>query len=249
MRRFKFVDWMNFHTEYSCEGDYEMPMDTHACFGSVFRRGFENKIIKLTYKIRVYNTLTKLNQGENNLALLNEKEIVEYLENAKKYCNYTFELTSKKGYYEITATLEGTHIAHKFLLTYIRYLYEMPFNLYLLEAFYLKKNVRVFKDVEILDLFNLVSATIPSHKHGTDIHAIGNSYDFKMLEPIEKIHKILEEGNLDRVNSIYRALNKKEFTTLVGDFENASYWTSFLKIRKRVDVYIENYIKILKHGE
>jgi hypothetical protein len=205
----------------------------------------ENKILKNIYTIRVCHSGKDITNGYSNQCYLSLIDIKRYLNQGKKIVNYTYTITKDKDYYYITADVQDIHIAHKFILTYIRYLYEMPFALYLYEAVHLKRDCVEFKRLDYLTIYNIVSATIPNYGHGTDIHNIGDSYAFKKLLSVNEIKQCFNDPNIMMLNDIFPKLEDPDFETLKFDFKTTEPWKFKKDRQQRIQTYLHNY-NILK---
>lgn len=241
------LNYLNFYTWYSSTGHFEHKMVREWCFSAIFYMHDlpEDKIIKNIYTIRICHSGKDIKDQYSNHCYISLPDIKRFLNQGKKFVNYTYTITKDKNYYYITADVQDTHIAHKFILSYIRYLYEIPFALYLYEAVHLKRECEEFKNLDYLNIYNIVSATIPNHGHGTNIHNIGNSYDFKQLLSIEQVKECFNSPDITQLNNIFPIVNDLNLQILKFDFKTTEPW-KFKKDRKqRIQTYLHNY-NILK---
>lgn len=241
------LKFLNFYTWYSSQGHITQKMQQKYCFGNIFHIHDlpENKILKNIYTIRVCHSGKDIERGYSNQCYLSLTDIKRYLNQGKKIVNYTYTITKDTDYYYITADVQDVHIAHKFILTYIRYLYEMPFALYLYEAVHLKRDCVEFKRLDYLTIYNIVSATIPNYDHGTDIHNIGDSYAFKKLLSVKEIKQCFNDPDIMLLNDIFPNLEDPDFKTLKFDFKTTEPWRFKKDRQQRIQTYLHNY-NILK---
>lgn len=241
------LKYLNFYTWYRSEGHIKHKMQREWCFGHIFHINNlpDDKIIKNIYTIRICHSGKDIAGNFSNQCYLSLTDIKRYLNQGKKFVNYTYKITKDKNYYYITANVQDLHIAHKFILTYIRYLYEIPFALYLYEAVHLKHECVEFKHLDYLTIYNIVSATIPNYDHGTNIHNIGNSYEFKRLMSIDEVKQCFNDPKTDRLNDIFPELKDRDFQTLKFDFNNTKPWQFKKDRQQRIQTYLHNY-NILK---
>ena len=157
---------------------------------------------------------------------------------------FNYRLKEIRNHFILTVTLNGDLIYHKYMLSWVRYLYEYPFNVFLADA-HKVKNTTGFKFESIINLFNLVGATSGICEHGTGIHA--------KLKELEGGHKQINDiFPVIHAEKGWGAPNKKlkGVTTLEDiDIDNNSlhssdYWGSEEEFNKRLELYRKNY-KIL----
>ena len=241
------LKFLNFYTWYSSEGHVKHDMKRDYCFGHIFHIHEipDDKILKNIYTIRICHSGIDIANQFSNQCYVSLPDIKRYLNQGKKFVNYTYTITKDKNYYYITANVQDIHIAHKFILTYIRYLYEIPFALYLYEAVNLKRDCIEFKHLDYLTIYNIVSATIPNYQHGTDIHNIGSSYAFKRLMTIDEIKQRFNNPKTHQLQDIFPELKNKNFQTLDFDFKTTKPWKFKRDRKQRIQTYLHNY-NILK---
>lgn len=240
---------LNFCTEYSSEGDTQKPLDKEACFGRIFHSERNGIVQKNKYTIKLYKIGDWLNKKrQNNACLTDRAGIVQHLKILQSVFKCSYHLKEEEDHFLLEITLEGDLIYHKYMLSWVRYLYEYPFNVFLADAHRLKR-VPGFKVKSIINLFNLVGATSGIDQHGTDIHAIGATYRFKTLMTTKEIQaglKKLEGGN-KQVNDIFPVLRAENVETIEeknNNLHSSDYWASEREFNKRLELYKKNY-KIL----
>lgn len=240
---------LNFCTEYSSKGNTEKPSAIELCFGTIFHSEGNGIEQENTYTIKLYKLGDFINKKRFNNALLMDKTgIIHHLKILQSVFKFSYHLKENEDHFELIITLKGDLIYHKYALSWIRYLYEYPFNVFLADAHKLKK-VSNFRFESIINLFNLVGATSSISDHGTSIHAIGETSLFKELLTTKEIQNNLKElcGGHNRINNVFETLEQEAFETLHSDYtllHNSDYWDSEEEFNKRLELYKKNY-KIL----
>lgn len=151
---------------YYCRYDYDSPSGkasykSAACFGSLFRTHDENYIFNGRINIQFCNDLKLVQQSKNNYCPLSNEEIKYFLDYIGELLNFKYEI---KDYtsddfngLEVSINLENfTTFQKNTILTFIRWLFEMPYNIALKEAFNLMNKTEYFKDYNIINLFIIV---------------------------------------------------------------------------------------------
>lgn len=240
MADFKFL---SYDTIYSVNGTTHKELASEACFYKVFASEF---YLNNTYKILIYKGLNKAKHNQDNNCFLSKAELYHHISLLKNICKLTFSIKEYIDedlypYYELNLKLKNFNIVHRFVLTWIRYAYEFPFNIYILDTYKLKKDP-IFKYVNPFNLFNLVSS---SCQYGNDNH---------MLTSLNKFHKILK---YNWIRTKMLKLSKKHCREVSEIFNNLQYkavnardlikhsfgeWNEGFE--KRKEIYIDNYNKI-----
>ena len=252
---------LNFCTEYASEGNTQREMKKDACFGTIFHCEINGIVQKNKYTIKLYKIGNFLNEKrQNNACLLDRTGIVHHLKILKSLFKFSYRLKEDKDHFVLNITINADLIYHKYMLSWVRYLYEYPFNVFLVDAYKLKA-IPGFKFESIINLFNLVSATSGIYEHGTGIHAIGETGWFKELLTTKEIQEKLKGlcGGHTQVNSIFDVLNNNKKGWRPGEnkidgvkslkeednnLHSSDYWSSEEEFNNRLELYKENY-KIL----
>lgn len=251
---------LNFCTEYSSEGNTHKALRKDACFSTIFYSEEHGIVQKNKYTIKLYKIGDWLNKKrQNNACLTDRAGIVHHLKILQSVFKFSYHLKENEDHFVLTMTLEGDLIYHKYMLSWVRYLYEYPFNVFLADACKLKE-IPGFKFESIINLFNLVGATSGIRQHGTGIHAIGETGWFKALMTTKEIQERLKElcGGHKQINDIFPVLfaqggygapeNKIEGVETLEEEDNnlhgSEYWDSEEEFNKRLELYKKNY-KIL----
>lgn len=257
--------FINYCTIYSSKGSTNLELESRACFANVFESR-NNGILTNTYTIKIYteNALENANEWHRgNICLTDRGGIVNHLRTLKSLFNFKYRVKNCETYFLVTIRLRGRLIYHKFLLSWVRYLYEFPFNIFLNEAKKLRE-LPDFKFESIINLFNLVGMTSRMSCYGTDIHAIGKTYCMKALITNKQLKKRLTDtkNNRDTLDNLFSTIydpigfHTEEDTKKFGEIKvlrNArkllytlEYWDSDEEFENRLKLYKENY-KVLKN--
>lgn len=243
---FKFLE---FCTKYSSEGDCNVNLGKHACFGRIFDGERHQKNL---YKLHVYYR-GHLQNNDNN-CLLDEEQIKQYINEINKFFKFEYTLKNSKTGFTLVFTIDAPIVYHKIVLSWLRYLYEFPYNVTLYELFKVKEE-KGFKRLTILNLFNLIGSTMNCTKHGTFIHSIGVFSHWKKLITYKDFKKRIEQERGRRahcpINSIIPIIeDDKDFKVLELPIEkrinHTNYWEDEQEYKKRLRLYRKN-LKTLKN--
>ncbi len=251
MNDFQFLDY---HTEYSCKGTFEKKMGVEACFSFAFRRTSEENVSE-EYEVILYKGTDFSRATHNsNSCLFTKKQIRNHLRQAQGIYPFDFYITEAPdwgdGYNVFKVRLKLTNVPgtfHKYLLTWLRYTYEYPYNVILYDAYKLKKDP-CFRFTSMSDLFNLVLSCFSEDPR--DIHQIAKN---QVSKPMLKRDIREKLQNIQKLNNVYVKLKSKggknqipdkdgDFTT--SDFE---FWESDnIFERRRKPIYMNVYKEIIK---
>jgi len=218
-----------------------------ACFSSFFNDcGGERTII-----VEMHSGLDYLlKEHQDNACLFTKNMIESHIKEAQKLFDFNFSVSRKKKLkdnywgYEVSLTINGLKIEEKYLVTWVRYLYEFPFNVVTREAYKLKE-LDEFKDVTIE---NLILVILNCHIVGDGwergIHSVPRPGNGKLYTTEELKNKIKElgkknEGGWRELNSIYLDTSLKNCV----DFHKKhtctglDYWDNSDLFEERKNVY------------
>ena len=251
MNDFQFLDY---HTEYSCKGTLEKEMDVEACFSFVFNQIDEGNVSE-EYEVILYKgTAFSREHHNSNSCLFTKKQIRNHLKQAQGIYPFDFYITEaakwRGGYNVFKIHLKLTNVPgtfHKYLLTWIRYMYEYPYNVILYDAYKLKKDP-CFRFTSMSDLFNLVLSCF--NENPADIHQIARNQVSKTMLKRDIREKL---QNIQILNDVYVKLKNKvkinqipngDGNLTTTDFE---FWESDdIFERRRKPVYMNVYKEIIK---
>lgn len=245
MENIKF-NFLNFYTMYGSKGSVDKPLKREYCFSTIFYQGPD--VQNNDYVIKIYKK-GYIDNNDNN-CLLTTEQLVIHINEIKKLYDFEHTLFEEEECYTLKLQLKAPRMYHKIILSWIRYAYEFPFNVTIYEAFKLKE-VRGFKRMHLLNLFNIVSASTNYYKHGTDIHGIGVYKDFKKLITWKEfktlIDKHIKKDKRGQINSIIPVDNNLDirFISVPKKYKitNSDYWFDETEFKNRIKVY--NYNKKL----
>lgn len=226
MKDFQFLDY---HTEYSCKGDFAKPMKQEYCFSFVFSNTNKDSVSE-EYVIILYKGIGFCKKKHKaNACLFTKQQIRNHLKQAQGIYPFRYRVTEVPNWkfrgavFQVHLTLKdvpGTF--HKYILTWLRYMYEYPYNVLLCDAYKLKKE-KCFRYSSISNLFNLVLGSFC--KNPRLIHQIAKNEISKKMSKKELQIKL---KNVYELNEIYTGLRKKKpmipkevLGTTVSDIE---YW-------------------------
>lgn len=249
MREFSYLD---FKTEYSCKGFFDTPLLKGTCFNIAFNKLSHLKhTINEQYEIILYRSLDYLRRTHySNYCVLSKRQLSKHLQQARDIFQFDFKINNIKVYdisaFKVTLILNKKCplLFHKYLLTWLRYTYEFPFNVLLLDAYKLKKESR-FRYTSIVNLFNVI---LTGFRQSSCVHSItqaGVNCRLKKSQIRTQLTKI------EKLNDLYKVLtfNYQTFPKSVQNkgIEDIEYWEdNDIYERFRKPIYIKTYLKTLK---
>ena len=251
MKDFQFLDY---HTEYSWKGTLEKEMDVEACFSFVFNQIDEGNVSE-EYEVILYKgTAFSREHHNSNSCLFTKKQIRNHLKQAQGIYPFDFHITEaakwRGGYNVFKIHLKLTNVPgmfHKYLLTWLRYMYEYPYNVILYDAYKLKKDP-CFRFTSMSDLFNLVLGCF--NENPAAIHQIAENQVSKTMLKRDIREKL---QNIQILNNVYVKLKNKVKINQIpnedGDLTTTDFefWESDdIFERRRKPVYMNVYKEIIK---
>lgn len=252
MKEFRFL---SFHTVYSCTGDLARGLESDACFGYVFNRIREK--MKVNYDIILYRgteraakdhlsnaCLLPLEVVRNHVDKLNRLYPVKY--SVEEVNDFALGRNKRMNVFIVHLELkEVPPTFHKYCLTWVRYLYEYPYNVLIRDAYMLKQDP-IFRFESIANIFNLCLGCF--NDYGNDIHQIPLNVlpeSLKISEVRDKIAKVKS------LNNIYNTLKRKGpvIPEMINNFSNTDieYWDQGFDDRRKV--YLEVYLNLYKNNK
>lgn len=249
MKEFSYLDY---YTEYSCSGKINKRLSVASCFSKVFNRIKDNATE--SYKIIIYKKDQLCQVRGSNMCFLTQRQIHNHLKQAQEIYPFEFRIGKRsnyKGKYDVyTINLKLINVPslfHKYLLVWVRYMYEFPYNVILLDAYKLKQEKR-FRYTSIANLFNLILGCMD---YSREIHQIpvNNLVEFLKKNVIRK-RLTIEDMTLNKIYKV-RALRKEVIfipekinTYSPRDIE---YWNNQIFFEKyRKPVYLDAFNKVKK---
>lgn len=185
-------NYLNYCTKYSVSGSFKKSMKEEACFRSIFDKATDDG--SYTYTIVLYTSNKKLNEQKNNYCFFNKSQVKNHINQLKDLGDFKSIVIDKKDRIEVIIKIsEQCNLFHRYLVSWIRYLYEFPYNVLLLDAYRLKQEKK-FRFASISNLMNVCISAYPVFYR--DLHGI---IQYRAL------HKPLSKKDLkDRIRHRYR---------------------------------------------
>ena len=229
-------------------------MDVEACFSFVFNQIDEGNVSE-EYEVILYKgTAFSREHHNSNSCLFTKKQIRNHLKQAQGIYPFDFHITEaakwRGGYNVFKIHLKLTNVPgmfHKYLLTWLRYMYEYPYNVILYDAYKLKKDP-CFRFTSMSDLFNLVLGCF--NENPAAIHQIAENQVSKTMLKRDIREKL---QNIQILNNVYVKLkNKVKINQIPNEDGNLTttdfeFWESDdIFERRRKPVYMNVYKEIIK---
>lgn len=243
MKEFRYL---TYHTEYSCSGTFNLKMGARPCFMSAFNKVRNNSNIK--YKIRLYPGIDLCKKASHsNACLFSKQEIRNHLLQLKDLFPFSYRVLDemKGGNKIIVIHLHLKDVPatfHKYILTWIRYLYEYPYNVILKDAYLLREDLGLrFQSMSFL--FNIVSSC--QRVYVGEGHSIREKHLHTPLTKSELKKRIEEVRCLDDIYEDMN-MNRGRLPETIGKFsyDDIEYWSEELFNEVRKPVYVELYNKV-----
>lgn len=233
---------MNYHTVYSAKGFKSVNKCRHACFSDIswYARSHRRDAGTAQYKLYICVTDKENKSGNDDTCLV---DIDKYLTLLKDVVNFDFKIEKEdEDHVVVTVDFTGPLVLHFFLLTCIRYTYEYPHNVILLDAMMLHDTGEC-SDLNIIDLYNIVNRSM--FRYVYRLHGVLGSSHY-LVRPLTKkeIHnRSLCESEL---NDFYTSIGKEVDNF---DYDSVKKYYSENQINtfgKRVKAYLKNYNEVIK---
>lgn len=236
-------EYLSYSTIYRASGDLvfeNINLNGEACFSYIFNNVKNNKKQHIVYSIYISTDPGFIQDNhENNFCILTEEQIRFHISYLRFISSFKYRITKKfiddYSGFRIDLDLNAIGIVHKMFLTWIRYLYEYPYNLVLYDSFKLREEKRFIEKSNYLNIVNFVTIF-----YSTDyIHQIPQ---FNCIIPEFMTRKSFKNRLMkcDRLNDILKTSNIRieQFTEYdeIDDF--------FEDFDNRKNKYIENLNKL-----
>lgn len=157
--------YLNYCTIYQASGDLAFENKKllgEACFSYIFRNVINNKKQHIIYSIYISTDPSFIQENhENNFCILTEEQIRFHISYLRFISSFKYKITKKfrddYSGFRIDLDLNAIGIVHKMFLTWIRYLYEYPYNLVLYDSFKLREEKRFIEKSNYLNIVNFVT--------------------------------------------------------------------------------------------
>lgn len=245
MNDFKFIDYC---TKYSASGDIKIPLSVESCFRSAFNRYTSTKTVN--YEIFMYRGLNEENKGKlSNACFLDPRTVYNHINLLKALCDFKFKVECSDNHYRILVTVDKLSSGmNKYILTWIRYMYEFPYNVLLLDTYRLKKNP-IFKFQSIANIFNI---TLKCYcQYVRSVHQVPDDSDrvCELLTNKQLKEKINSHCSLNDIYGTrrFRAWKIPEESKIVKcSCTDIEYWIDDeLFLKERENIYLSTYKKLI----
>lgn len=243
MQEFKFL---GYYTRYSATGVLKKSLSTNACFSDIYRNFKPHDLYNENYIIYIYKGTN--NSRNNNMCFLNKKQLQNHIKQAKEIFDFKYQITENKKIYKVNLSIaKAPGNFHKYILAWIRYCYEFPYNMLLLDALEIKKEY-CFKYTSISNLFNLVLSCFNEEwDYLREIHQIPKHQVCLFLRKKEVFKRLLL---VTHINDIYKfRCSKKYYIPKKYNkyyYSDLEYWQDENCLDIRMDVYKKLYNSYIK---
>ena len=149
MQEFKFL---RYYTKYSAFGALKVYLSEYACFSDIYKKFAPRNLYDENYIIYIYKGANNLRN--NNMCFLSKKQLQNHIKQAQEIFNFKYQVIELEKLYKVNLSItQAPGNFHKYILAWIRYCYEFPYNMLLLDALEIKKE-SCFKYTSISNLFN-----------------------------------------------------------------------------------------------
>lgn len=245
-----YLNYLGYATIYSAQGDVNIQLNKQACFGDIFSRGAIHDEHYELYLLRDLKGITNYHYA--NICIFTEQELKKHILLARRLIPFTFSVESSEyeglACYKVNLDISANHFYHKYLLTWVRYAYEIPYNLFLADVHRLKHEY--LKKESITNLFVLCANSYNNYpKYYEYIHAIPkkNCRFLKEYELRTKINRFGEcTQEIHRVNELY-SNHQLDLERLpkTGNESYLEWWLDEEAFQERAQVYLRNYKKLI----
>lgn len=235
--------YLSYSTVYSAKGTIDVELGYHICFQDIFSN-MRNK--RERYVIYMF---PKQERGENNFCLFNKQQIKNHLSQLKDILPISYHVTKSeyqgRDAYVVEMTLQKVpSLYHNYVLTWVRYLYEYPFNVILLESYKLKRE-KQFRFESIINIFNLIAGHW-DHAEGYVHQITSGTGIFKKLSKSD-IRKVLKGDirylcDIFKHDQVWERDNPQFFIPQrIGNLTwyDLEYWTSENLYNVRKKIYLQ----------
>lgn len=201
--------FLNYDTTYTIrigQGRTKV-FDHQYCFGDVFKRITINKDDLIHYTIWINkNKNYTIRYNNSNYCFLSKQELYNHIKLVKKLFDFKFKIDEENDSFTVHIDIMQPKIMHKYLLTWIRYVYEFPMNVMFQDINRLKREEPCFRFTSKANLFLLLSYF--NWQNYRDIHCIPEGCDGKFITNSELKVNIQNCITLNGIYHKYRAYKK-----------------------------------------
>lgn len=231
-------------TSYKSTGDVELNyLGNHTvCFGSLVKNLPNTGLIHNKYTIAIFKPQQPeqyhINGKNANATLLNIDEIRNHVRIVKKLFNFSFKVVEKEDRYHVYIDINQPKIYHRYLLSWIRYTYEYPFNIACLDMHEMRKQ----PECRFISTPNLMLTTLLFTKNPRIDHCICNQGVPKGLTNSKLKERFTQEN---RLNLFYKRIQNVAWICF------ANRWSTSREVQlkdfgRRKEQYLEMYYNYIK---
>lgn len=231
-------------TSYKSTGDNNLDyLGSHTvCFGSLVNNMPESGNIHNHYTITIFKPQNqehwRINGMNANATLLNINEIRNHVRVVKKLFNFSFKVTEDEDRYHVHIDINQPKIYHRYLLSWIRYTYEYPFNIACLDMHEMRKQ----PECRFISSPNLMLTTLLFTINPRYDHCICNQGVPKGLTNSKLKKRFIEEVYL---NKFYKRLPNIKWNSF-GERWSTSREEQLKDFGRRKEKYLEMYHNYIK---
>lgn len=235
--------YLNYSTIYQASGDLvfeNKDLEGQSCFSYIFINVRNNKKQHIIYSIYISTDPSFIQDNrENNLCILTEEQIRFHISYLRFISSFKYKITKKfiddYSGFRIDLDLNAIGNVHKMFLTWIRYLYEYPYNFVLYDSFKLREEKIFIKKSNYLNIVNFVTTfysndwihQIPKFHNNIPEFITRKSFKDRLMK-CDNLNDILKNSNI----KIAQFTEYDEIDDFIKDFDN------------RKNKYIENLNKL-----
>lgn len=224
-------DYLSYSTIYQASGDLVFEnknLEGQACFSYIFRNVRNNKKQHIIYSIYISTDLGYIQDyRESNLCILTEEQIRFHMSYLRFISSFKYKITKKfiddYSGFRIDLDLNAIGNVHKMFLTWIRYLYEYPYNLVLYDSFKLREEKRFIEKSNYLNIVNFVTTfysndwihQIPKSHHNIPEFITRKSFKDRLMK-CDHLNDILKNSNIQ----IELFTEYDDIDDFIEDFDN-----------------------------
>lgn len=224
-------EYLSYSTIYQASGDLvfeNKDLEGQACFSYIFRNVRNNKKQHIIYSIYISTDPSFIQDNrESNLCILTEEQIRFHMSYLRFISSFKYKITKKfiDNYsgFRIDLDLNAIGNVHKMFLTWIRYLYEYPYNLVLYDSFKLREEKRFIEKSNYLNIVNFVTTfysndwihQIPKSHHNIPEFITRKSFKDRLMK-CDHLNDILKNSNIQ----IALFTEYDEIEDFIKDFDN-----------------------------
>lgn len=224
-------EYLNYSTIYQASGDLvfeNKDLKGEACFSYIFRNVINNKKRHIIYSIYISTDPSFIQDNrENNLCILTEEQIRFHISYLRFISSFKYKITKKfiddYSGFRIDLDLNAIGNVHKMFLTWIRYLYEYPYNFVLYDSFKLREEKKFIEKSNYLNIVNFVTTfyssdwihQIPKSHHNIPEFITRKSFKDRLMK-CDHLNDILNSSNIQ----IAQFTEYEEIDDFIKDFDN-----------------------------